>query len=117
MDNRRVATCATAIGNRRIEPGDRVVVNWMAANRDPRAFADASGFRLDRDAADNLLYGAGIHVCPGAPLARLELRVLAEALLAATVSVRSLPDHSARLAVYPAAGYASLRLQLTPRAG
>ncbi|MEO8519857.1 MAG: cytochrome P450 [Acidobacteriota bacterium] len=113
VDNRRVATGPTTIGERRIERDDRVVVNWVAANRDPRAFADADQYRPDRDPADNLLYGAGIHVCPGAPLARLELRVMTEVLLAATASMALLSDRPARHAVYPAGGYASLWLEIT----
>jgi cytochrome P450 len=44
---------------------------WDSANRDEAEFGDTDEFRLDRDPAKNLLYGAGIHVCPGAPLARL----------------------------------------------
>jgi len=44
---------------------------WASANRDEAEFGDPDEFRLDRDATKNLLYGAGIHVCPGAPLARL----------------------------------------------
>ena len=113
VDNRRTATGPTTIGGRRIERGDRVVVNWVAANRDPQVFADADRYRPDRDATDNLLYGAGIHVCPGAPLARLELRVMIEVLLAVTASMTLVRDRPARPAVYPAGGYASVVLEVT----
>lgn len=117
VDNRRVATRTTSIGDRRIDRGDQVVINWIAANRDPRTFSDAGEFRLDRDPADNLLFGAGIHVCPGAPLARMELRAMTEVLLAATKSMRLVSDHPARHAVYPVGGYASLCLEVTSGAG
>ena len=113
VDTRRTATGPTTIGGRRIERGDRVVVNWVAANRDPQVFADADRYRPDRDATDNLLYGAGIHVCPGAPLARLELRVMIEVLLAVTASMTLVRDRPARPAVYPAGGYASVVLEVT----
>jgi cytochrome P450 len=59
----------------------------------------------------NLLYGAGIHVCPGAALARLELRVLMEELLRHR-RIALLPGTQPRRAVYPASGFSSLPLQV-----
>jgi hypothetical protein len=60
-----------------------------------------------------LLYGAGIHVCPGAPLARLELRVALEALLRHSewlgLDARAAPEP----AVYPANGWVSLPMRLS----
>src|SRR5690606_1907000 len=73
--NRRVATRDVEIGGRQIKAGERVSLLWIAANRDEQVFDEPGEVRLDRDPRPNLLYGAGIHVCPGAPLARLELRV------------------------------------------
>jgi cytochrome P450 len=86
--NRRVTTRPVEIGGRQIAAGERVSLNWIAANRDGRAFSEPSEFRLDRDPASNLLYGAGIHVCPGPPLARLELRLVMEELFSRTNSLR-----------------------------
>ena len=63
------------MGSQALAVGERLSINWIVANRDPRAFDAPDDFRIDRDPALTLLYGAGIHVCPGAPLARLELRV------------------------------------------
>lgn len=74
-------------------------------------FDDAATVRLDRDASKNLLYGAGVHVCPGAPLARLELRVFLEELLARTKTIELSPDGAIVMAAYPAAGYASLNVR------
>lgn len=112
VTNRRITTRPVEVGGRRLDKGARVTVNWMAANRDPRVFESPEEFRLDRDPADNLLYGAGIHVCPGAGLARMELRVVLEELLARTSAIRPDPDRPAAPAAYPASGFRALHLQI-----
>ncbi|MGB7479800.1 MAG: cytochrome P450 [Burkholderiaceae bacterium] len=112
VTNRRVTTGAVRVGERRIGSGQRVTLNWVAANRDPAVFEQPDEFRLERDPAANLLYGAGIHVCPGAPLARLELRVVMEELLARTTAIELVPGRPPAPASYPASGYASLPLQV-----
>jgi len=108
--NRRVTTRPVEIDGRRIGAGERISLNWISANRDESVFDDPDSFRLDRDPAKNLLYGAGIHACPGAPLARLELRVFLEELLARTRDIFPQTENPAALAVYPASGFASLPL-------
>lgn len=111
--NRRTPTQAVSIGGRTIAAGDRITLMWASANRDEAVFGNPDEFRLDRDPADNLLYGAGIHACPGAPLARLELRILMEALLAGTTKIGLARSGSAPVnAVYPAAGYSTLPLSI-----
>jgi len=110
--NRRITTRPVELGGCPLPAGSRLSVNWIAANRDPRAFGDPDAFRMDRDPQLNLLYGAGIHVCPGAPLARLELRVLLEELLARTHGITLAAGHSPTRAVAPDAGYATLRMRL-----
>ncbi len=109
--NRRVTTDPVEVGGRLIGAGELVTVLWASANRDEAVFGDPDEFRLDRDPADNLLYGRGIHVCPGAPLARLELRVLVEELLARTVELAPAGVAPAR-AHYPGSGFATLPLVL-----
>lgn len=74
-------------------------------------------FRLDRDPTKNLLYGAGIHVCPGAPLARLELHVIMEELLARTSQIALVPGEESVRAVYPASGFSSLPLWIERNEG
>lgn len=112
VSNRRRVTRPVTLGGRRLDAQDRLTINWMAANRDPDVFAGADTFRLDRDPSRNLLYGAGIHVCPGAALARLELRLLVEELLAATSVIEPVAGRPPTLARPPASGYATLPLHL-----
>lgn len=103
--NRRVARRDVELGGMRIEAGERVSLLWASANRDERVFGDPDRIALDRDPSLNLLYGAGIHVCPGAPLARLELRLLVQALLDDTHTILPAPGEASSRAVYPAGGY------------
>lgn len=105
--NRRITTADVEVGGRTIPAGCPVTINWTSANRDEDAFEDALDYRPDRDQSMNLTYGAGIHVCPGAPLARLELRVLVEELLAATESITV---ESTVNAQFPVAGYSSVKV-------
>lgn len=56
--------------------GDKVGLILAAANLDPRTFSDPLTFKPNRSEAANLSFGAGIHFCIGAPLARLELNVV-----------------------------------------
>ncbi|TDB04759.1 cytochrome P450 [Halomonas marinisediminis] len=112
MSNRRIATRAVEIGGRRLEAGERLTILWGSANRDETVFEAPDEVRLDRDPADNLLYGAGIHVCPGAPLARMELEDFMDALLDATVDIAPLPGRPAMRALYPAGGYSEVPLHV-----
>ncbi len=110
--NRRIASRPVEIGGRKIKAGERITLMWLSANRDEHIFEDPDAFRLDRDAGQNLLYGAGIHVCPGAPLARLELRVFMEELLCRTHKINGARKKTPTLAVYPTSGFASLPLRI-----
>lgn len=58
------------------------MMSWQSANRDPAVFDDPTDFRLDRDFGKSVGFGYGIHSCIGAPLARMEVRVVLEEILA-----------------------------------
>ena len=77
----RTATEDVEVAGVRIGTGDKVAALLGAANRDPAVFAEPDRFRADRDPNPHLAFGAGIHFCLGAPLARLELQVSTRALL------------------------------------
>jgi hypothetical protein len=110
--NRRITTRPVEIGGRKIDAGTRISLIWISANRDGRIFENPDSFSLDHDPARNLLYGAGIHACPGAPLARMELRVVMEELLRHTAWFEPAPGRQPTNAVYPASGFATLPVRL-----
>jgi len=110
--NRRVTTRSVEIGGRTIGAGEQISLNWIAANRDSRVFPDPDTFRLHRKPSDNLLYGSGIHVCPGAPLARLELRLVVEELLSRSAMIEFAPGKPSIRSRYPASGFSALFLQI-----
>jgi cytochrome P450 len=71
----RWARTDVEIGGETIREGELVLCLIGAANRDPDAFPDPDTFDISRDDIKHLTFGAGIHFCLGAPLARLEARI------------------------------------------
>jgi cytochrome P450 len=65
----------------KIQKGDVVAMGFGAANHDPRVFPEPERCILDRTPNKHLTFGAGVHLCLGAPVARLEMRVTLEAFL------------------------------------
>jgi cytochrome P450 len=110
--NRRVSTCPVEIGGRQIAAGERLTLIWASANRDEAVFGDPDHFDPEANGRHNLLYGAGVHVCPGAPLARLELRLILQALLAGTQEILPAPGPPPERAQFPASGFATLPIRL-----
>lgn len=55
-----------------LAPGDTVMTLLASANRDETRFPDAAQLQIDREVSDHLAFGTYIHICLGAPLARLE---------------------------------------------
>lgn len=81
MQFRRTATCDTQIGDQPIRKGDKVVMYYGAANRDPSVFENPEVFDITRKHNPHLAFGTGTHFCMGSHMARLEMRVTFEALL------------------------------------
>jgi cytochrome P450 len=75
----------------RLRAGERVLLAFPAANRDPARFPDAERVLLDRAVNPHIAFGLGIHRCIGAHLARLELRVALEEFVRA-IPRFTLPD-------------------------
>ncbi len=61
-----------------MKEGDRVLMNFPAANRDPEKFPDPDKVILDRPVNPHIAFGVGIHRCAGSNLARMEMRVSIE---------------------------------------
>jgi cytochrome P450 len=70
----RVTTEDVQLGGVVIPAGEQVMPLYSTANRDPSAFTDPDRFDVTRDAASHLAFGAGVHHCLGAQLARVELQ-------------------------------------------
>ena len=79
----RTATVDVEVNGQQVKEGDRILLLYPSANRDETVFEDPYRFDITRTPNDHVSFGAfGRHHCLGAPLARLELRVLFEELLA-----------------------------------
>jgi cytochrome P450 len=79
----RTATRDICVGGRTIKAGDSVLMLLPAANRDDTAFSDAECLDLTRQPNRHITFGAGVHRCIGMHLARLELTVALQEVLAA----------------------------------
>jgi cytochrome P450 len=78
----RIVTSDVEVGGCPMHEGDRVLLNFPAANRDPDAFPHPDVVQIDREINRHVAFGAGIHRCAGSNLARMEMRVSIEEWLA-----------------------------------
>ena len=69
----RTATADTQIGEVTVKAGEKVGAMLGSANRDDEVFQNAQSFDIKRTPNTHIAFGAGIHFCIGAPLARLEM--------------------------------------------
>jgi len=92
---RRTALRDTKIAGREIREGERVVMWYTSANRDPAVFSKPERFDIGRFPNEHLSFGFGRHFCLGARLARMEVQVTLETLLARDVhlSLRGAPRY------------------------
>jgi cytochrome P450 len=103
----RTATADVHVADVDVRAGERVGVLLGAANRDPAVFAEPDRFDLERDPNAHLAFGAGLHFCLGAPLARMELAV-SLALLAQAYPSLALADRPRRRPTFVLRGYQSV---------
>lgn len=81
----RTVTRDTQLRGKRLERGQKILLAYPSANRDPDEFDDPDSFRIERN-PNHVAFGLGSHFCLGANLARMEMRVAIEQIL------RRLPD-------------------------
>ena len=110
---RRTALAPIALHGGTIEPGQKVVLWFAAANRDPAVFADPDAFVVDRAPNDHLGFGWGVHFCMGAHLARAEATALFGELLRRGLSLR-LRGEPERLEANMFTGIKRMRVALRP---
>jgi cytochrome P450 len=119
----RLARRDTQIGDLKIPAGTKVLLALSAANRDPRRWEEPGALMLDRPRIkEHVAFGRGKHVCAGAPLARVEVRIILEKFLEYTSSIdldeaKHGPRGNRNLEYEPSfiiRGLAELHLKLTP---
>jgi cytochrome P450 len=121
----RLARRDTQIGDLKVPAGTKVLLALSAANRDPRRWEEPGAFMLDRPRIkEHVAFGRGKHVCAGAPLARVEVRIILEKFLEYTSNIdldeaKHGPRGNRDLDYEPSfiiRGLAELHLKLTPSA-
>jgi cytochrome P450 len=88
----RVTTTEVQMSDQIIGPKQLMYLWLMSANHDERRFDRPDEFLIDRRPNPHLAFGKGIHFCLGAPLARLESRIVLGILLRRFSSIRVDPD-------------------------
>ncbi|NUP31517.1 MAG: cytochrome P450 [Streptomycetaceae bacterium] len=77
----RTVTRDVEVGGRLLRRGERVMLCFGAADRDPRVFADPDAFAFGRPARRSVAFGAGIHKCLGIHFARMEFEIVMRTVL------------------------------------
>ena len=95
----RTATADLELRGQSVAKGDWIMLNYLSANRDEAAYDEPDCFRLRRNTSRSALFGQGVHTCLGQHLARLEMRIFFEELLArlASVEIAGAPRRSASI--------------------
>jgi cytochrome P450 len=105
----RTATADVRIGEVTVEAGQKVAALLGAANRDPAVFAEPDTFLPTREPNPHLAFGAGVHFCLGAPLARMELVESLGALWSRMPALR-LAEEPVPRGTFVLRGYTSVRV-------
>ena len=115
---RRTATRDTTLAGVHLDQGEKLVLFYGSANRDPRVFADPDSMDLRRAPNPHLAFGGpGSHSCLGAHLARAELSVMFRQLLTRFPDLEALggPELPEARSVPPFEAVEHLRVRFTPR--
>jgi len=110
----RTARKPVELHGREIRPGEPIALLYASANRDESVFEHADEFVMCRpNIGRHIAFGRGPHMCAGAPLARQQLRIALEELLAQTSHFEVCGE--VRMSGMPEVGPISVPLRLTPR--
>lgn len=121
----RLARRDTRVGDRDVPAGTKLLIALSAANRDARRWPEPEAFEVNRPKIrEHIGFGRGKHVCAGAPLARVEVRVILEQFLKYTDNIdldesKHGPRAQRQLDFEPSfiiRGLSELHLKLTPSA-
>ncbi len=110
----RVAAADIQLGGKELRRGDRVVACLAAANRDPERFANPDRLDLARPNNRHLAFGAGIHHCVGAPLARAEGQIAIRSLFRTFPEMALLPNEISFRPNHALRGLSRLGVRLGP---
>jgi len=113
---RRTATRDVELRGQLIRENDKVVIFYPSANRDEEVFPDPFAFDVGRTPNEHLSFGVGQHFCLGASLARLELKIIFEELLARLPDLE-LTGEIRRLRSNFINGIKQMPVRFTPEAG
>lgn len=90
----RVTTRDTVLGGTPLPAGTMVLLLFGSGNRDETRFPDPDAVDIDRpNVRQHLAFGRGLHICPGAPMARTEIRVALETLVRRLPGMRLADDY------------------------
>ena len=111
----RTATRDVELGGQQIREGDNVLLMYPSANRDEDVFDDPFRFDIERTPNEHVAFGFGTHFCLGNSLARMELKVMFEQLLARLPDLElvSGDEPSYRPANF-VSGYESMKVRFSP---
>ncbi|MBW2268724.1 MAG: cytochrome P450 [Deltaproteobacteria bacterium] len=111
----RVTTRDVEFMGEKIEEGSRIHMLFAAANRDEEIFSEPDTIRPERSPNPHLAFGLGVHFCLGSSLARLELRIALQELLARFPNYDLVRERWERLESDAARGFARLPIRPDPR--
>jgi cytochrome P450 len=116
---RRTVTEPTTVSDHEFAEGDKVVLFYGAANRDPRVFDEPEKFDVRRDPNNHVGFGGpGPHFCLGAHLARRELSIVFRQLFTRLPDIEPSgdPDHLQAMTIPLVGGVKHLPVKFTPTA-
>ncbi len=114
---RRTVSRDVAFGGEQLNAGDRVVLAFGAANRDPAEFQCSEQVLLDRKPNNHLGFGFGAHRCIGSWVAKAEMRIAIEELLARYAGLSLDPDKNIAMSSGLNQGIVRLPIVLKPKGG